>query len=49
MNDDLCILGVCKGRGFHIMEWYSHATVWVVAFGLTKGQAVVSPALCMML
>jgi hypothetical protein len=35
--------GVNIGLGFHSTEQYNHATVFVVAFGLTKGQDVVFP------
>jgi hypothetical protein len=36
--------GVKNALGFHNTSWYSHATVFVVAFGLTKGHDVVFPA-----
>jgi hypothetical protein len=49
IDDVLCSFGVYRGRGLYSIEWYSHATVWLVAIGLTKGQDVVFPALCMML
>jgi hypothetical protein len=41
---DLDAGGVWSGRGFQSKEWYSHATVWLVALGFTRGKKVVRPA-----